>query len=75
MVVEKRPGIAGRMGLIQQIAQPLNKHFPIRVVEENVAAINTPCDDVLQQTGVIYAGMSWHGESVTEEDGIYNNVP
>ena len=64
MVVEKGPGKTTGFGFYQQATQTLNKLFAIFIVDENIDTANAPDDDVLQQTGDIYAGLTRHSESV-----------
>jgi hypothetical protein len=37
------------------------------IVKENRASLDASDDDLLKQTGDIYAGMSWHGVRISEK--------
>jgi hypothetical protein len=52
--------VAGGLGLFKDIAQTRHKVVPVLVVLENLTALDTAYNDMMQRTGRIYAGSSWH---------------
>ena len=51
-----RPGKAGCAALFDDMAQPVHKGIPVRIVIEDPAAADASGDDVMQRPGRIYPG-------------------
>ena len=75
VIVEQGPGVAAGSGIFKQYIQPLNKIFPVSILQKNLRALNPSGDDVLQPIGIIYAGMTWHDGYSDRICGNVNNVP
>ena len=63
MIGNQRPGIAGRPGLLQDIAELRQKVISILVIIKYLAALNPAHDDVVQSAECVYTGFSWHCQS------------
>src|SRR6056297_1780780 len=60
MIGEQSPGVTARRGLREQDRQTTHKIGTITVILKNRSSLNPPADDVMQSTGSVYAGLSWH---------------
>jgi len=60
MVVQQTPGKAWSGGFYQQGLQPLAKIVTVIIVQKDIRAFNPANDDMLQKSGKIDSGMSWH---------------
>jgi len=60
VVVEQGPGVAVGFGLRQENAEAGEKICPVLIVKEDGALLDPSDDNVLKQSGNIYAGMSRH---------------
>jgi hypothetical protein len=60
MIINQCPGIARGLGFRYDPAQPRNKVFLIRIIDKDFATFDTAADNVVQRSGCIYAGFSWH---------------
>lgn len=65
MVVEQGPGVAVGFGLRQENAEAGEKICPVLIVKEDGALLDPSDDNVLKQSGNIYAGMSRHEGSIS----------
>lgn len=50
-----------RIGLVQEIAEPVQELIPIRIPQEYSAAFDPPDHNVVQCTRNIKARLAWHG--------------
>jgi len=55
MIWQKCPGIAGRLGFQQNSPQPFKKILTISIVPEDVSTLNTPDNDVVQNSESVKA--------------------
>ena len=53
--------ITGRLGLRQEFSQPLEHILPIPIIYEYLSTRYSTDHDVMQNTGCVKAGLSWHG--------------
>ena len=61
VVVEQSPGGAGGFGFVKQMAESLDKIFPILITKKDVGLGAPPDNDVLQKVGDIDTGLAWRG--------------
>ncbi len=57
MIVEQCPGQTSSFGVLQQVLQPLGKVVFIDSGLEDFPSFYSPADDVLQDSGRVYAGV------------------
>jgi hypothetical protein len=60
MIRKESPSIAGRFCFEEKFPHPIKEILPILVISENVATLNSPNDNVVQNPGSVQAGNSWH---------------
>jgi len=75
MVVEQGPGVAVGFGLRQEEAEAGKEIEAILIVKENGSFLDPSDDNVLKQSGDIYAGMSGHEGNISQETENIKNVP
>lgn len=75
MVVEQGPGVAVGFGLRQEEAEAGEEIEAILIVKENGSFLDPSDDNVLKQSGDIYAGMSGHEDNISMETENIKNVP
>lgn len=67
MIREEGPGVAGRLRLRKKRGKATDEIIAIPVVPEDIPALDPPDHDVVERTGDIEAGLSWHGYEHTLE--------
>jgi len=72
MIAHERPGQAIGTGFVQEFCEALKEQAAIILIEENVAALDTAHDYVLQQARDVYAGRAWHEPMLAESGEIVN---
>jgi hypothetical protein len=75
MVVKQGPGVAVGFGLRQEEAEAGEEIETILIVKENGSFLDPSDDNVLKQSGDIYAGMSGHEDNISMETENIKNVP
>jgi len=60
MVTHDGEGVDGAPAALCALAESVQKFLPVDVVNEEVALIDTPQHDVVEGSGCIQAGMTWH---------------
>jgi hypothetical protein len=75
MVVEQGPGVAVGFRLRQEEAEAGEEIETILIVKENGALLDSSDDNVLKQSGDIYAGVSGHEDKISLETENIKNVP
>ena len=60
MIGEKRPGIAGSIGLRQHIAEAFNKPLLVVFIPENLLLLNASDNDMMKHSGGVKSRGSWH---------------
>jgi hypothetical protein len=75
MVVEQGPGVAVGFGLLQEEAEAGKEIEAILIVKEDGSLLDSSDDNVLKQTGDIYAGVSGHEDNISLETENIKNVP
>ena len=74
MVVEQVPGVAAGFRLRQEEAEAGEEIEAILIVKEDGLLLDPSDDNVLRQTGDIYAGMSEHEDNISPETENIKNV-
>jgi hypothetical protein len=64
MVGDQGPGIAGGWGFAKNFPETRNKIIPVQVVPENDLTLDPPDDDVMEGSGRINSGLSWHKKTI-----------
>jgi hypothetical protein len=67
MIGNERPGKAVGPGLNEQCAQALQKIAPIVIILKDIGALDPSYHDMLQESGDVYSGLSWHEQSLAEK--------
>jgi hypothetical protein len=75
MVVEQGPGITQSLRLTEKRTKTADKISAILVIGENLSLRHAANNNVLQQTGNIYAGLTRHEGRVTLISHFVKNVP
>ena len=60
MIRDEHPCVTGSFTLREEFRKALQKILPVPVVYEYLSTLDTPDHDVLQKTGRVQAGLSWH---------------
>ena len=60
VVGEERPGVAGRAGLRERVAEDLPERQPVRVVAEDLPPLDAARHHVVQGPGEVDAGEAGH---------------
>jgi len=61
MIWDEHPCVTCGFSLREEFGEALQKILPVPVVYEYLSALDTPDHDVVQGTGCVQAGLSWHG--------------
>ena len=64
MIVEQRPGVTAGLGFNQQRTQPPDEIFPVVIIQEDIASRDPAKEDVLEQSGIIDTGLTWHRDRI-----------
>lgn len=72
VVGHQRPSEAICSGLNEEFREVNEKSSAVGVVPEDIAAINTANNYMLEQVGNIETGGSWHNETVTKARELVN---
>lgn len=65
MVGDQCPGKAAGAGLLQDLAQPVDKIATILNIFENFSTLNAPCNNMVQGSRGVYARLSRHRKVFT----------
>ncbi len=69
MVGPEGPGVAGGAGLLEHLAEPVDKCRPVGVVREELPAFDPPHDDLLESARSVNASLAGHGTRVAQAEG------
>jgi len=69
MVAEQGPGETFHAGFNQQGGKSLNKQGAVAVFKEDIPALYPPHDHMLEQTGHVNSGASWHEQNISGDKG------
>jgi hypothetical protein len=72
VVGHQRPGEAFGAGLDEELREVEEESPVVGIVAEDVAAIDSADDHVLEQIGNIETGGSWHDGNIAAEEGLVN---
>ena len=61
MVGNQSPRKTLRLGFADDQAQAIHEKLPIRVIIEYFSATIAPGNNMVQSTGSVYPGLTWHG--------------
>ena len=61
MVGDQSSGKAAGIGFFNNSAQPVDKIVSVTIVGKDFTAFGTADDDVVQGTGCVQSGLTWHG--------------
>lgn len=73
MIGDEGPGQTVGPGLLEQSRKPVNKGLPIMIIDKDRGFFDAPDDDMLQNTGDVQAGFSWHAEKDSKQSLDFNN--
>jgi len=60
MVGYQRPGVTARFAFAHNPGQSIYKIIAIVIVEEKFTPFYPPADDMVQRSGFVNSGLSWH---------------
>ena len=69
MVAEKRPCVAGSVGVGEYLSHPLDKAVFVALVTKDQPPLDAADDDMVQDAGGVETSMAGHGAMISREDG------
>ena len=66
VVVEQNPGGAGGFGFVKQMAESLDKIFPILIIKKDVSLGDPSDNDVLQKAETIDTSLAGHSGGIAD---------
>ncbi len=72
MVGHKRPGKAFGVGFYKKFGETFKEQAAVIIVDKNIPPLDSANDNVLQQTGNVYACCTWHERKIAEEVKLVN---
>lgn len=73
MIGDEGPGQAVGPGFLEKSRKPVNKGLPIMIIKKDRGFFDAPDDDMLQNTGDVQAGFSWHAKKDSKQILDLNN--
>ncbi|MCU0558486.1 MAG: hypothetical protein MUF67_14435, partial [Desulfobacterales bacterium] len=70
MVGKQGPGVTLRFALGDDLPQAPQEIVTVLVVAKDLAALDSPRDDMVQRPGRIYPGFPWHVVLITKTPAI-----
>ena len=70
MIRNQGPGVALRLGFLEDDGEPLQERLAVFVIEEDFSSFYSPGHDVLEEAGGVKSGLtghnlfSWHGFTI-----------
>jgi hypothetical protein len=75
MIIEQGPGKAPGARLLQKGRKACEKILSVLIVKKDVASFDAPDNDVMQKTGNVYTGITWHTTMIAANVKIAGTSP